>query len=115
MRVALHSVIAEGQAAGYEEAHVRIPDDLVASFARVGIHHWTIWRSGRHLFHLVEADDFAEAMRLLQDDPTNRRWQESIGPYVDGFENTSGGVVAGDADMMLREVWALSRQAEGPR
>ncbi|GAA1246363.1 L-rhamnose mutarotase [Pseudonocardia aurantiaca] len=115
MRVALHSVIADGQEGGYEEAHVRIPDDLVASFARVGIHEWTIWRSGRHLFHLVDCDDFAEAMRVLQDDPANQRWQAFIGPFVDRFENTAGGVADEAAHMVLGEVWTLSRQAAGPR
>jgi L-rhamnose mutarotase len=115
MRVALHSVIVEGKEAGYEEAHLRIPDDLVVSFARVGIRDWTIWRSGRHLFHLVDCDDFAKAMRLLEDDPANRRWQDFIGPYVDRFETTNGRVADGAADMVLHEVWTLTEQEAAPR
>jgi L-rhamnose mutarotase len=114
IRVALHSIVEDGQEAHYDAAHVRIPDELVASFARVGIHDWTIWRSGAHLFHLVECDDFAAAMRQLADDPANQRWQEFIGPYVKRFENAAGHPVRDDADMALREVWALAAQARFP-
>jgi hypothetical protein len=44
------------------------PDDLVEAHPRAGIHDWTIWRSGRELFHLVECDDLETAFRLLDGD-----------------------------------------------
>jgi len=72
MRVALHSTLRSGAIDGYRTAHLRIPDDLVAAFDRVGIHEWTIWRSGDRLFHLVLCDDFDAAMRALEHDPANR-------------------------------------------
>lgn len=106
MRVALHSVLREGHEAAYEEAHVTIPDDLVASFGRLGIHEWTIWRSGRDLFHLVECDDFAAAMRGLADDPADRRWQEFIGRHVDHFAESGDGPDA----RVLGRVWDLAEQ-----
>ena len=80
-------MLREGHEAAYDAAHAVIPDDLAASFERVGIHDWQIWRSGRDLFHLVECDDFAAAMQALDDDPANRRWQESINRHVDHFEH----------------------------
>ncbi|MEN0083664.1 MAG: L-rhamnose mutarotase [Leifsonia sp.] len=106
MRVALHSILREGHEAAYDADHAAIPDDLVVSFERVGIHDWQIWRSGRDLFHLVECDDFAAAMRALDDDPANRRWQASINRHVDHF--VTGG--PGPEGMVLPLVWTLTAQ-----
>jgi L-rhamnose mutarotase len=109
MRVALHSVLREGHEAAYEEAHVVIPDGLATSFARLGIHDWTIWRSGRDLFHLVECDDFAAAMRALDDDPANQRWQAFINRHVDHFVTSA----EGPEGMVLGRVWRLEEQRLG--
>jgi L-rhamnose mutarotase len=109
MRVALHSVLREGLESGYLEAHATIPPDLAASFERLGIHDWSIWRSGRDLFHLVECDDFAAAMDALDTDPANQRWQAFIGRFVDHFETTG----EGPAGMILDSVWTLSKQRNG--
>lgn len=107
MRVALHSVLRPGSELDYDREHERIPDDLVASFARVGIHEWTIWRVGDRLFHLVECDDFGAAMRALAGDPANERWQADIGRFVGGF---LGGDDGGPAP--LPQVWDLDRQRQ---
>jgi L-rhamnose mutarotase len=109
MRVALHSVLREGAEAGYEAAHATIPEDLVESFDRLGIHDWVIWRSGRNLFQLVDCDDFGAAMRSLQSDPANQRWTEFISAYVDHFE------LPGHPpdEMAMPEVWQLARQRAG--
>lgn len=106
MRIALHSIVRDGREAGYEEAHAAIPDDLVDSFDRVGIHDWTIWRSGQDLFHLVDCDDFAVAMTALDTDPANERWQAFIGPYVDHFVTTGDG----PEGMIVGRVWSLGDQ-----
>jgi L-rhamnose mutarotase len=106
MRVALHSVVRDGAERDYERAHERIPAALAARFGELGIHDWTVWRSGRDLFHLVECDDFGAAMRALEDDPANIAWQEDIGRYVDHF------VLTGDAPegMPIAQVWRLTDQ-----
>jgi L-rhamnose mutarotase len=106
MRVALHSVLRDGHESDYERDHVVIPEDLVASFSRLGIHDWTIWRSGRDLFHLVDCDDFAAAMTVLDDDPANHRWQAFIGQHVDRFVGGDDGAEG----MVLGEVWRLRSQ-----
>lgn len=108
MRVALHSVLRPGTELGYDREHERIPDDLAASFARVGIREWTIWRVGDRLFHLVECDDFAAAMAALADDPADERWQAHIGRFVAGFLGGDGVSPA-----PLPEVWDLGRQRGG--
>ena len=109
MRVALHSVLREGRESGYVEAHAAIPEDLVESFERVGIHDWSIWRSGRNLFHLVDCDDFGAAMDALDTDPANERWQAFIGRYVDHFVTTGDG----PDGMILERVWNLAQQRTG--
>jgi L-rhamnose mutarotase len=86
--IALRSVLREGCEDGYDAAHARIPDDLVDAHRRAGIHDWTIWRSGRELFHLVECDDLDAAFRALDGDPANTRWQALIGDYVESFDPT---------------------------
>ncbi|MDT0542620.1 MULTISPECIES: L-rhamnose mutarotase [Streptomyces] len=111
MRVALHSVLKEGQEAGYEEVHATVPADLLEALGRAGITNWRIWRSGRHLFHLVDCEDFAAAMAALDQDPVNHRWQAFIGDYVDHFETTGGTPAGPSVDMALGQVWELSEQA----
>ena len=102
--VALHSILRQGREGGYDAAHARIPDDLLAAHRRVGIHDWQIWRSGRNLFHLVDCDDFDAAMRALEQDPANERWQALIGDYIDRFELSDG-------RMELPLVWRMGDQA----
>ena len=106
MRVALHSILLEGHEDAYDADHAAVPDDLLASFERVGIHDWQIWRSGRDLFHLVECDDFAGAMRALDDDPANQRWQATINRHVDHFVVSGPGAEG----MVLPLVWTLTAQ-----
>ena len=101
---ALHSVLREGSEGEYDTAHARIPDDLLAAHHRAGIRDWQIWRSGRHLFHLVDCDDFDAARRHLENDPANERWQSIIGGYVDHFEAPAAG------EWALPLVWRMTDQ-----
>lgn len=106
MKVALHSILRDGQEAAYEQEHATVWPDLLTVMRGFGIRDWTIWRGGRHLFHLVQADDFAAAMAKLADDPVNQRWQQHMGTFVDHFEGPSGeeGVVP------IRHVWTMTQQ-----
>jgi L-rhamnose mutarotase len=83
-----------------------VPDELRALFDRAGIRDWTIWRSGDRLFHLVECEDFEEAMRVIRADEADQRWQENIGRFIDGFLGPDG--AAGYAP--LDQVWRLEEQ-----
>jgi L-rhamnose mutarotase len=104
--VALHSVLRPGREEGYDAAHERIPEDLIEAHRRAGIQDWRIWRSGNDLFHLVECDDFGAAMRSLESEPANRRWQAVIGDYVDHFRVTPSGTLP------LPLVWRMRDQIE---
>ncbi|MFV2173202.1 L-rhamnose mutarotase [Actinomadura sp. LOL_016] len=105
MKVALHSVLREGREDDYEREHAAVPDDLLAALRRAGIRDWTIWRSGRHLFHLVDADDLAAALDVLAGDPADRAWQEHMAAFVDRFEPGEGG-----RTNALPAVWDLREQ-----
>lgn len=109
MRVALHSVLREGQDHNYEVAHATVPSDLAESLRVAGIRDWTIWRSGQDLFHLVEADDFVSAMNQLAHDPVNERWQDYMAQFVDHFESVSDDVDG----MVLARVWNFGDQLAG--
>lgn len=106
MKVALHSVLVEGAEEDYDREHERIPDDLAATFARIGVRDWSIWRSGLHLFHLVDCDDYAAVVAALVGDPADERWQQHIGRFVDHFEATG----SGPGNQVLPHVWSLSSQ-----
>ncbi len=109
MRIALHSEIREGAVDDYRSHHARIPDDLAATFARIGIRDWTIWRSGHRLFHLVECEDWDAALAALADDPADHAWQAEIGPFVELFRDADGS----EGFTPLEEVWDLRSQVDG--
>ena len=106
MIVALHSVLREGREVDYDNEHRAVWPELVDVLRSAGIDDWQIWRSGRHLFHVVHTDDFAAAMGRLAIDPVNQRWQDHINTIVDHFEE-------GPEGMPLRLVWTLAGQAAG--
>jgi L-rhamnose mutarotase len=101
---ALHSVLREGMEAAYDTQHRTVWPDLLAELQAAGITDWRIWRSGRHLFHLVESEDFDAAMAYLAGSAVNQRWQEFINTIVDHFEDGPDGP-------SLRIVWSLVEQA----
>lgn len=111
MRVALHSILSDGQETAYEREHATVPDDLLVALQRAGIRDWTIWRSGPHLFHVVDVDDFAAAMTQLADDPVNQRWQAHMAGFVDHFETNPDDPVTG---LAIPHVWTLLDQLSVP-
>ncbi|UFU03270.1 L-rhamnose mutarotase [Ruania suaedae] len=106
MQIALHSRIKPGHEEAYERDHQAIPEGMVEEFARLGVHDWKIWRSGRDLFHLVECDDFEAAMRELEHSEPNARWQEFINTHLDGFASFGEGPTATSVPL----VWTLQDQ-----
>jgi L-rhamnose mutarotase len=101
--VALHSVLKAGREDAYDLAHRQIPDDLLEAHRRAGIRDWWIWRSGRHLFHLVDCDNLQAAFAQLEHDPANERWQAIIWDYVDHLEESAG-------EPTLPLVWRMRTQ-----
>ena len=48
-------------------------------------HEWTVWRRGRHLFHLMVCDDASAAMSALADESADPDRDLQIGPFVELF------------------------------
>lgn len=108
MQVALHSRIKAGHEEEYDRDHESIPDDLIEAFERAGIRDWSIWRSGRDLFHLVDCVDFSAAMTHLDGSEANERWQQFINRHLDGFARFGDG----HAGLIVPPVWNLEEQVE---
>jgi L-rhamnose mutarotase len=83
MRVALHTRLRPGAEEAYEAAHRQVPAELVAAIRAAGARNWTIWRSGRELFHVIECDDYARLLSALADLPVNVAWQERMAELLD--------------------------------
>ena len=102
--VALHTVLKPGREDEYVARHRVIPEDVAHALREHGVSDWRIWRDGRHVFHLVEVDDY-QAMRAgLRDHPANLVWQATVGPLFDVPDS-----YAGD-DSGLGLLWSLSDQ-----
>ena len=104
--VALHTVLNEGCEETYERLHAHIPDDVAAALAEHGVRDWRIWRDGRHVFHLVEVDDYAAMRAGLRDLPANVAWQATVGPLFAVPDDY------GDADPTARFLWSLAAQLD---
>jgi L-rhamnose mutarotase len=107
-RLALHSRLLPGTEEAYEIEHARVWPELITVMRAAGITDWSIWRSGRDLFHVVECDDFEAAVAQLKDDATDQRWQQHMSQFVEGFAQNPDGL----AGQSLRHVWTMSEQRD---
>ncbi|EFF88778.1 MULTISPECIES: L-rhamnose mutarotase [unclassified Streptomyces] len=103
MRVALHTKVRADRIAEYEAAHRHVPEELTEAIRAAGAVSWTIWRSGTHLFHLIECEDYAQLIARLEHLPVNVAWQARMAGLLDVVHDYSGdGAGAG-----LTPVWSL--------
>jgi L-rhamnose mutarotase len=103
MRVALHTRLRPGAEREYEQAHREVPPELTAAIRAAGVHRWTIWRSGRELFHVIECDDYARMLAELEGLPVNVAWQARMAELLEvAHDYGAEGAAAG-----LPVVWEL--------
>ncbi|GHJ42113.1 L-rhamnose mutarotase [Streptomyces sp. TS71-3] len=103
MRVALHTTVRAEKVPEYEAAHREVPRELTAAIRAAGATSWTIWRSGTHLFHLLECEDYARLLAELENLPVNVAWQARMAELLDTAHDYSpDGAEAG-----LPVVWEL--------
>ncbi|EYT82633.1 hypothetical protein CF54_12160 [Streptomyces sp. Tu 6176] len=103
MRVALHTEVRADRVAAYEAAHREVPAALTAAVRAAGATSWTIWRSGTHLFHLLECEDYARLLAELERLPVNVAWQARMADLLDvAHDYSRDGAGAG-----LPVVWEL--------
>jgi L-rhamnose mutarotase len=104
---ALHTVLKSGREPEYVAVHETIPAGVAAALRTHGVHDWRIWRDGRHVFHLVDVDDYAAMREGLRDLPDNVAWQETVGPMFDVPDSYAGG------DDGIAFLWSLAGQLGG--
>jgi len=106
MRVALHTTVRADRIEEYEAAHREVPAELTAAIRAAGATSWTIWRSGTHLFHLLECegpDGYPRLLAALEHLPVNVAWQARMAELLDtGHDYSPAGADAG-----LPVVWEL--------
>ena len=101
-RVALHTRLKAGKEEEYESTHSVIPPELDERLRAAGVRNWSIWRSGRELFHVVDVDDYGAMRRTLADDPVNILWQGRMAELLEVQDDYSG------EDSGIPLVWTLS-------
>ena len=103
MRVALHTRLRAGAEEAYERAHREVSPELQAAIRDAGVRDWTIWRSGRDLFHVIECEDYGRMLARLESLPVNAAWQARMGELLEVVHDYgSEGAGAG-----LPVVWEL--------
>lgn len=100
-RVALHTRLKPGKEADYDRVHARISDALENALHQAGVQSWSIWRSGRELFHVVEVQDYQAMRQQLATNPVNIEWQAVMRELLEVEDDYSGD------DMGLAKVWEL--------
>lgn len=110
MEITLHTVLKAGAETAYDEVHAEIPAVLAAKLRAAGVRDWRIWREGRHVFHVVDVEDYQAMRHALRDDPDNLAWQQRVGPLFDQPDDYGG------EDTGLARLWSLDDQlsAESP-
>lgn len=103
-QIALHTVLKPGREPDYEAVHETIPADVADALRQHGVRDWRIWRDGRHLFHLVDVEDYQAMREALRDHPANVRWQATVGPLHEKADDYSGD------DEGIRLLWSLAEQ-----
>jgi len=101
-RIALHTRLKAGRELDYERIHATIPDELDMRLRAAGVVSWSIWRSGRDLFHLVEVQDYRAMRMMLAEDPVNLAWQEQMSELLEVEDDYSG------SDRGIPLVWTLA-------
>jgi L-rhamnose mutarotase len=103
-RIALRTRLKAGAEEEYERAHREVPAELTAAIREAGARGWTIWRSGRDLFHVIEVDDYERMLARLESLPVNVAWQRRINALLEEVHDYSPeGAQAG-----LPVVWDLT-------
>ncbi|MFE7073975.1 L-rhamnose mutarotase [Streptomyces sp. NPDC057620] len=103
MRVALHTKVRADRIDAYEAAHRQVPTELTDAIRAAGATSWTIWRSGRDLFHLLECEDYARLLAELEQLPVNIAWQARMAQLLDVVHDYS----AEGSEAGLPVVWEL--------
>ncbi len=68
----------------YDRRHAVTPVALDDALRSGGARSYRIWRSGRDVFQLIEADDLAELFRISGQDPISEVWNARMADLFEG-------------------------------
>jgi L-rhamnose mutarotase len=103
VRIALHTRVRADRIDEYGAAHRAVPAELIQAIRAGGAEHWTIWRSGTDLFHVIECEDYAALLAYLNEQPVNAAWQARMAGLLDVVHDYS----CEGAAAALPVVWEL--------
>lgn len=75
-RVSFKLTIRPGTEEEYLLRHQNVYPELLMAFREVGIQSYSIFMDGDTLFAYMEVEDFEAAMKTLEHNPANIRWQK---------------------------------------
>jgi L-rhamnose mutarotase len=102
-RVAFRLRIKPGKEKAYDEAHRNVWPALLAKLKEVGVSDYSIFRRDQDLILVMRVADFDAAWSVLDQDPTNLRWQQEMSVL---FEPVPG-LKPGERFVMMEEVFYL--------
>jgi L-rhamnose mutarotase len=102
-RAAFRLRIKAGKEEAYDVAHREVWPDLLAKLKKVGISDYSIFRRDQDLFLVMQVADFSAAWAELEDDPTNRSWQQEMSALFEPVQDLK----PGEKFAMMKEVFYL--------
>jgi L-rhamnose mutarotase len=107
VRIALHTRVRADRIDQYEAAHRAVPAELAEAIRAGGARHWTIWRSGTDLFHVIECDDYSALLAHLNGQPVNAAWQARMAELLEIVHDYSAAGDAHSAAAALPVIWDM--------
>lgn len=92
-----------GAADAYEKAHREVWPEMLAMLKSAGISDYSIFRRDELLILTLRATDFEDAWRQIENNPVDKRWQETMAPLFMPAEELR----EGERFPMMTEVFHL--------
>ena len=102
-RVAFRLRIKPDAIEGYERDHENVWPELLAKLKDVGVSDYSIFRRGQDLFLVMRVANFEAAMRELDRDPVNLRWQQEMAKYFEPVPDLQ----SGERVALMKEVFYM--------
>ena len=70
--------IVHGMLEEYRRRHDEIWPEMTAALNEAGIHNYTIWNTGDHLFGYYECESIEHAIKVQSESPVVAKWDKSM-------------------------------------
>lgn len=77
-KIAWHAVLCQGKKEEYIKRHEEIWPEMTAALNEAGIHNYTIWNTGDHLFGYYECESVEYANKVKAENPVFAQWNKSM-------------------------------------